>query len=199
MSIHSIDQSDLQPFAFESRDFIRTKLVGKVIQFRVLYTIPMKDGSKRDFCQITLQDGNQLPDLSVAQGYLKLRDEAGSRESSDEVTSYIDKLRALEARAKADNRGLWDAAAPKAQTSHELSDPTAFVEKWRGKPIDGMVKMCWHGAWANSYTQTALWNTSQRAIASLLDCETRKLNTTKYLSCSLGSEHLDPNGRAKTA
>lgn len=141
----------------------------------------MKDGSKREFCQITLQDGNQLPDLSVAQGYLKLRDEAGSRESTDEVTSYIDKLRALEARAKADNKGLWDAAAPKAQTSHELSDPSAFVEKWRGKPIDGRFKTSQHESVADTDMQTALWNTSRRATALSSGYETRKPNTTKSL------------------
>ena len=81
--------------------------MGKVIQFRVLYTIPLRDGNKRDFCQITLQDGQQLPDLSIAEGFLKLREEAGSKEGSEELSSYIDKLRALEARAKADNKGLW--------------------------------------------------------------------------------------------
>ena len=107
----------------------------------MLYSIASKAGGQRDFCQITLQDGRQLPDLSIAEGYLKLRDEAGSKETNGDLTSYIDMLRALEARARADNKGLWDAAGAKVQTSHELSDPTAFVNKWRGTPIEGMVRV----------------------------------------------------------
>lgn len=128
----------MQPFAFESRDFIRKRLVGKVIQFRVMYSVPMKDGSKREFCQITLQDGQQLPEASIAHGYLKLREEAGSREENEELTSYIDKLRVLEARAKADTKGMWDMEAPKAQTSHDLPDPDSFVNQWRRSPLGGV-------------------------------------------------------------
>lgn len=98
----------------------------------------MKDGSQREFCQVTLQNGQQLPEVSISEGFLKLRDEAGAREENEDLKSYIDKLRALEARAKADNKGLWSSSAEKVSTSHELSDPAAFVEKWKGKQLPGM-------------------------------------------------------------
>lgn len=109
--------------------------MGKVIQFRILYTV--STGAGRQYGTITLQDGQQLPDLSVAEGYLKLRDDAGKREENEDVTSYIDKLRVLEARAKADAKGLWDVDSPKIQTSYEVPNPKEFAEKWYRKPMDG--------------------------------------------------------------
>jgi len=126
----------LQPFAIEARDFIRRALVGRVIQFRVLYTLPT--GVKRDYGTITLQDGQQLPELGIAEGYLKLRDDAGRRDESEEVQQLVEKLQVLEARAKADSKGVWGEQAQPIQTSYELSNPQDFVQKYKGQPLDGI-------------------------------------------------------------
>lgn len=87
---------------------------------------------------MTLQDGQQLPDLAVAEGFLKLRDDAGKRDENEDVTSLIEKLRAVEARAKADEKGMWNTEGQKIQTSYELSDPNDFVQRMKGKPLQGM-------------------------------------------------------------
>ena len=110
-----------------------------MIQFSVLYTLPT--GAKRDYGTITLQDGQQLPELAVAEGYLKLREDAGKREESDEITSSIDKLRALEARAKADGKGMWDTNADKIQTSYELPNPQDFAQRMKGTPLQGWSRV----------------------------------------------------------
>lgn len=87
---------------------------------------------------MTLQDGQQLPDLAVAEGYLKLRDDAGKREETEEVTSLIEKLQALEARAKADGKGMWETEGIRIQTSYELSNPQDFAQRMKGKLVQGM-------------------------------------------------------------
>lgn len=101
----------------------------------MLYTVAT--GAKREYGVITLQDGHQLPDVSVAAGFLKIRDEAGKREESEEVTSLIDRLRAYEAQAAADNRGLWDENAERIKTSYEIASVQAFFEEYKGRPMDG--------------------------------------------------------------
>ncbi|KAF1998950.1 hypothetical protein P154DRAFT_494301 [Amniculicola lignicola CBS 123094] len=127
-----------EPFAFESRDFLRRLLVGKVVHFRVLYKIPT--GANREYGILALPNKTQLPDLSVAEGWLKLRDDAGRKDDSDEATSTLEKLQALEARAKADSKGLWADGSSKIHSTSELSDPKKFVEEHKGKQLDAIVE-----------------------------------------------------------
>ena len=49
----------------------------------------------------------------------------------------VEKLRALELRAKADGNGQWDANSDKIKTSYELINAQEFVQRWKGKPIEG--------------------------------------------------------------
>ena len=101
----------------------------------MLYSV--STSAKRDFGTITLQDGHQLPDVAVAAGHLRVRDEAGRKEESEELTSMIDRLRAYEAQAKAESRGVWDDEADKIKTLYELSSVQNFFEQHKGQPLDG--------------------------------------------------------------
>lgn len=127
-----------EQFAFESRDFLRRLLVGKVVHFRVLYKIPT--GANREYGIISLPNKTQLPELAVAEGWLKIRDDAGRKDDSEEAQAILEKLQVVEARARADSKGLWQESGGRIQSSYELSDPKAFVDEWKGKNIDGM----WH-------------------------------------------------------
>lgn len=84
-----------------------------------------------------LPDGPQLPDLVVSEGWAKLRDDAGRKDDSDESQAILDKLQVLEARAKADSKGLWAGSGGRVQTTYELPDAKAFAEAWKGKQLDG--------------------------------------------------------------
>lgn len=121
--------------AFESRDFLRKLCVGKVIQFSVLYNIPTP--APRDYGVVILQNGQNLLDLVVAEGWVKLRDDAGKKEESSQGTELLERLQALEARAKADEKGLWRPDLKRIENVNELPDPKGFVEEWKGKPLDG--------------------------------------------------------------
>lgn len=127
-----------QPYAFESRDFLRRMTVGKVIQFQVLYNIPT--GVKRDYGTLTLQTGQTLPEAAVAEGWVKLRDDAGRKDESEESKSLLDKLELEEAKAKADSKGVWAASGGKLDTAYEVPDPKAFAEEWKGKSLDAIVE-----------------------------------------------------------
>lgn len=123
-----------EPGAFQSREFLRKLCVGKVVQFNVLYNIPTP--SPRDYGTVTLQSGQQLLDLVVGEGWAKLRDDAGKKEESAQGTELLERLQAIESRAKADEKGLWGSQS-KIENSNEVSDPKAFVEQHKGQPIEG--------------------------------------------------------------
>lgn len=112
--------------------------VGKVIQFQVLYNIPT--GVKRDYGTLTLQTGQTLPEAAVAEGWVKLRDDAGRKDESEESKSLLDKLQLEEAKAKADLKGVWAASGGKLDTAYEVPDPKAFAEEWKGKGLDAIVE-----------------------------------------------------------
>lgn len=127
-----------EPFAFESRDYLRRLLVGKVVRFQVLYKIPT--GANREYGLIVLPNKVILPEQAVAEGWLKLRDDAGRKEDSEEAAQLLERLQAVEARARADSKGLWAETSSRINSSSELSDPQKFVEEHKGKDLDAIVE-----------------------------------------------------------
>lgn len=124
-----------EQFAFESRDYLRRLLVGKVVRFHVVYKIPT--GANREYGIVALQDRTVLPEQAVAEGWLKLRDDAARKGDSDEDAQMLEKLQALEARARADSKGLWAETGGRINSSNELSDAQQFVDENKGKELDG--------------------------------------------------------------
>ncbi|KAI9930040.1 hypothetical protein ASPWEDRAFT_48221 [Aspergillus wentii DTO 134E9] len=134
-----------EPFGFHSREFLRELLVGKVIQFNVVYTIPT--GAKRDYGTIKLPGFDaSLPDICVQEGWARVREEAGKRDESEETAEFLAKLRALEDHARTEGKGVW-ASSDKGytETSYEISDPKALVDEYKGKDLYGIVERVFNG------------------------------------------------------
>lgn len=126
-----------EPFAFESRDFLRKALVGQPVKFKVLYTIP---NSKREYGLVLTKDGQKFPEASVEAGWAKLRDDAGKKDESEDVERQVDHLRLLEAQARTDDRGLWASSGGRTNVDHDLGDADAFLSQYKGQPIDALVE-----------------------------------------------------------
>ncbi|KAH8588430.1 hypothetical protein B0O99DRAFT_525023 [Bisporella sp. PMI_857] len=126
-----------EQWAFDSRDALRKLVVGKVVQFRVLYQIP---NTKREYGIVYFPDGRQLPDEMVSAGWLKLREDAGRKEDSPEALAVIDKLVNLEASARSEKKGLWQTEGGRIVVEHDMGDSDAFLETWKGKSVDGLVE-----------------------------------------------------------
>ena len=109
--------------------------MGKVVQFQVLYNIPTP--APRDYGIVILQNGQNLLDLVVSEGWSKLRDDAGKKEDTLQGTELLERLQALEARARADEKGLWNSSIQRIENVNELSDPKAFAESCKGQSLDG--------------------------------------------------------------
>lgn len=125
-----------EPFGFQSREYLRGLVVGKAVRFTVLYTIPT---SGREYGVAELRDGPQLPDESVKAGWLKVREDAGRKEESEEVLQRLETLRSLEAQAKSEGSGLWTGVGGLIEVQNNLGGPE-FVTEWKGKLIDGVVE-----------------------------------------------------------
>ena len=113
-------------------------MVGKVVQFRVLYKISPPNSKPIELGRVILPaTGQTLPEISVTEGWLKLRDNAGRNEDGEEATSLLEKLRLAEAKAKENAKGLWATGGGKIDTVQDLSDAKNLVDEWKGKPING--------------------------------------------------------------
>ncbi|TQS36003.1 hypothetical protein Golomagni_03561 [Golovinomyces magnicellulatus] len=126
-----------EPCAFESRDALRKLVVGKIIQFNVLYTIP---STKREYGIVFLQDGTRLPEAMLELGWLRLRDDAGRKEDSEEAQKHIENLRTIENKARSESLGIFQNDVKCINVQNELGNPDGFLEIWKGKSIDGLVE-----------------------------------------------------------
>jgi staphylococcal nuclease domain-containing protein 1 len=127
-----------EPFAFESRDYLRKLLVGKVVRFQVLYKIPT--GANREYGLIVLPGRILLPENAVAEGWLRLRDDAGRKEDTEEAAQLLERLQVVEARARAESKGLWAETSSRINSISELSDAPKWVEEHKGQDIDAIVE-----------------------------------------------------------
>ncbi|KAI0188492.1 hypothetical protein EV127DRAFT_342827 [Xylaria flabelliformis] len=124
-----------EPFAFQSRDYLRGLTVGKPIQCTILYTVP---SSGRDYGYAQLKDGTQLPDELVKAGWLKVREDAGRKEESEEILGRLETLRNLESQAKGEGKGLWSTASGVIEVQNDIG--TLDFSQWKGKSVDGIVE-----------------------------------------------------------
>lgn len=117
-----------------------------MIQFQVAYTIPT--GAKREYGIIKLPGFDaQLPDISVQEGWTRVREEAGKRsDDSEETFALLERLRALEGLAQREGKGVW-AGAEKGQieTSYEVSNGQALVDQYKGQQLEGIVEKVLNG------------------------------------------------------
>lgn len=89
---------------------------------------------------IVPQGGPQYPEKSIADGFVKLREDAGRKDESEEVLRLLERLQVAEARAKADSKGVWSEGSGKIDCVYELPDPKAFLDKNKGKALDGVAE-----------------------------------------------------------
>ncbi|KAL4931721.1 putative transcription factor (Snd1/p100) [Aspergillus undulatus] len=128
-----------EPYAFQSREFLRELLVGKVIQFQTLYTVPT---SQREYGRIKLPSFEvTLPEIVVQEGWSRVREEAGKRsDDSEETVAMLERLRALEDHARTEGKGVWAAGNGQIETKYELADGKALVEEWKNKHLEAIVE-----------------------------------------------------------
>ncbi|RKP24646.1 hypothetical protein SYNPS1DRAFT_33172 [Syncephalis pseudoplumigaleata] len=139
--------TDDEPFAFESREFLRRRLVGKEVSFQVTYTTQ----NGREYGRIFVGDETEPVNMAcVRSGWCRVRDEAKRvrDDDSEEAAAAVAQLVALEEEAKAAQAGVWaDAPRNTRHVRQQLTgDVRAFLEEHRGKAIDAIVEQVRDGS-----------------------------------------------------
>jgi staphylococcal nuclease domain-containing protein 1 len=124
-----------EPWAFESREFLRAFAVGKEIAFISTHSMPSNDEVPRDFGTA------EIGGLDVASELLK-SGWAKVKELKREPTEEDSRKKDLENEAKSAGKGLWNPHGPQARAVHHTmpEDSQAFVNEWKGKQIDAIVE-----------------------------------------------------------
>ncbi|XP_047478958.1 staphylococcal nuclease domain-containing protein 1-like isoform X2 [Penaeus chinensis] len=122
-----------EPYAWESREFLRKKVIGK----EVLFTVETKTPTGREYGAIyigkDIGSAENVTETMVSEGLVMVRRESIRGES---------RLMDLEDTAKSQGKGRW--AGGDAQHVRNIKwtcdNMRSFVDKARGKPIDAVIE-----------------------------------------------------------
>ena len=131
-----------EPFAWDSREFLRKRLVGRRIKFRVEYVV---SSIGREFGTIYVGDEN-VSLASVSHGWARVRPSQGG----DAAANY-DELVDAEREAQTREAGLWTkdatklAAATRSPPAPETVDNRTLLSTRRGVPTPAIVEAVLNG------------------------------------------------------
>lgn len=138
-----------EPFAWESREFLRRLAINKPVRFKVAYTVA---AIKRSFADVVLTDGDRNLGVEMARaGWARVKG------SGDGKSSVYDELVGLQGAAEAAGIGIFnadpDAVAASVRSVQWRSDNTAELlpELKAASPVDAIVEMVRDGAGLRCY------------------------------------------------
>jgi len=137
-----------EPYAWESREYLRSKLIGKEVSFNIEYRPP---GSLRVYGTIYVKksDGEflNITECLVSEGLVEVR-KGGIKESDDQS-----RLISLEDNAKAAKKGKWadDVNEHVRSITWSIENPRNFVELKRNKPVDAIIEMVRDGSTVRAF------------------------------------------------
>ena len=172
MCIYSADETKDEPYAWEAREFLRQKLVGKEVVFTVEYKVPSSGReygflylgkgkelsnhwvlvfSHDKFCFHLLTDaatGENVIESLISEGLAAVRQE-GIR-SSPELGHLVD----LESAARAAGKGKWASTGMQEhirEIKWSVENPRQLVDKFKGKPVKAVVEHVRDGSTIRAY------------------------------------------------
>nr|XP_018439421.1 PREDICTED: staphylococcal nuclease domain-containing protein 1-like [Raphanus sativus] len=146
-----------EPFAWESREFLRKLCIGKEVTFKVDYKVEAIAG--REFGSVYLGNEN-LAKLVVQNGWAKVREPG--QQNQDKVSPYIAELLQLEEMAKQEGLGRWSKVPGAAEASVRNLPPSAVGDSGnfdamgllaasKGKPMEAIVEQVRDGSTIRVY------------------------------------------------
>ncbi|KAF5393303.1 hypothetical protein D9757_000664 [Collybiopsis confluens] len=132
---------DDEPWAFESREFLRALAVGKEVSFISTHSLPTNDDVPRDLGSAEI-GGLDLTTEILKNGWAK------TKESKREPTEEDFRKRDLENEAKSAGLGMWNPHGPKARAVNYTMpiDSQAFLSEYKGKSLDAIVEQVRDGS-----------------------------------------------------
>ncbi|GMH25648.1 hypothetical protein Nepgr_027491 [Nepenthes gracilis] len=144
-----------EPFAWDSREYLRKLCIGKEVAFRVDYTVP---SIGREFGSVFLGDMN-IAKLVVSEGWAKVREQGQQR---GEASPYLAELIQLEEQAKQQGLGRWSKVNGASEASIRKLPPSAIgdpsnldamglLESNKGRTMQGIVEQVRDGSTVRVY------------------------------------------------
>ncbi|KAE8661954.1 TUDOR-SN protein 1 isoform 2 [Hibiscus syriacus] len=144
-----------EPFAWESREFLRKLCIGKEVTFRVEYAVP---SIGREFGSIYLGDKN-VAILVLSQGWAKVREQG---QQKGEASPILAELLLHEEQAKQDGLGRWSKVPGASEASirnlppSSIGDPSnldamGLLAANKGKPMECIVEQVRDGSTVRVY------------------------------------------------
>ena len=126
-----------EPYAFESREYLRKRLIGQEISYTIDFQIPK---SGRCICTVFLgRDSENIIESLLSEGLVKLRPRS-VKNATD--TGTYQRLVLLDEKAQEERRGLHSADPASAHVrdlTWSLDDPKEFLDQHRS-PLNGIVE-----------------------------------------------------------
>eukprot|EP00249_Psilotum_nudum_P022287 c28457_g1_i1 orf=385-3351(+) len=144
-----------EPFAWDSREFLRKKCIGQEVTFKVDYVVAT---ISREFGSVFLGETNLAASV-VSEGWAKVRPQIGQ---NSEVSPYLAELECLEEQAKQQGLGMWNKMPGSSEASirdlppSALGDASAFdamglLDSSKGKPLPAIVEQVRDGSTVRVY------------------------------------------------
>ncbi|KAI4383006.1 hypothetical protein MLD38_008892 [Melastoma candidum] len=144
-----------EPFAWDSREYLRKLCIGKEVTFKVDYAVP---SIGREFGSVFLGDKN-VAFLVVSEGWAKVR-EYGQQKG--DASPFLTELIRLEEQAKQEGLGRWSKNPGAAEASIRNLPPSAIgnpsnldamglLAANKGRPMQGIVEQVRDGSTLRVY------------------------------------------------
>ncbi|XP_077226647.1 ribonuclease TUDOR 1-like [Tasmannia lanceolata] len=144
-----------EPFAWDSREYLRKLCIGKEVIFRVDYTVP---SIGREFGSVFLGEKN-VALLVVAEGWAKVREQG---QQKGEASPFLSELQRLEEQAKQQGLGRWSKTPGASEASvrdlppSAIGDPSnldamGLLAANKGSPMQGIVEQVRDGSTVRVY------------------------------------------------
>lgn len=133
-----VPESKDEPFAWEAREFVRSRVIGQTIAYTVEHTV--SNATNRDYGAILLgksRDSENLTHHLVLEGLAEVR-RVGTRPSA-----AVSQLIALEDQAKAANKGKWNTSKCMEHirdVKWNVEPLRQFVEPRKGRKFKAIVE-----------------------------------------------------------
>ncbi|KAH7296655.1 hypothetical protein KP509_26G032900 [Ceratopteris richardii] len=108
-----------EPFAWDSREFLRKRSIGKEVIFKVDYVVSTIN---REFGSVFIGEKNLALEV-VEAGWAKVRPQLG--QNSGEASPYLEELEQLEQQAKQKGIGMWNRTPGAVENSIRDLPPSA--------------------------------------------------------------------------